>query len=96
MHMLTTEDIKQLAVLARIAVSGDEEESLAKDLDAVLGYVSEVSAITTDADATPRAGAHRNVMREDNNTNEGGKFTPAILANMPSKEDGYLKVPKII
>ena len=94
--MLTTDDIKQLAILARIAVSPDEEEALAKDLDAVLGYVSEVSAIVTHEDATPRAGALRNVMRADEVANTGGGFTPAIVANMPAKEDGYLKVPKII
>ncbi len=94
--MLTTDDIKQLALLARIAIPAGEEEALAKDLDAVLGYVSEVSAIATDADTTPRAGALRNVMRPDDVVNDGGEFTPAILSNMPAKEDGYLKVPKII
>jgi aspartyl-tRNA(Asn)/glutamyl-tRNA(Gln) amidotransferase subunit C len=93
--MLTTDDIKQLSVLARIAVSPDEEESLAKDLDSVLGYVSEVSAITTDADAKQKVGELHNVMRSDDNAHEGGTFTDAIVQNMPTTQDGYLKVSKI-
>lgn len=94
--MLTKDDIKQLSLLARIAISPEEEESLAKDLDAVLGYVSEVSAIATDEDVTPRAGKLRNVMRADDNVHAGGEFTNVILANAPATESGYIKVPKII
>lgn len=94
--MLNTDDIKSLSLLARIAISADEEEGLARDLDSVLGYVSEVSAIATEEDTLPRAGELKNVMRPDEHAYEGGGFTEAILGNAPSTEDGYVKVPKII
>lgn len=93
--MLTKDDIKHLSVLARIAVSEEEEESLAKGLDAVLGYVSEVAAVATEKDVVPRAGDLRNVMREDDDAYPGGGFTDMILKNAPDTEDGYLKVKQI-
>ena len=94
--MLTKDDIKGLSMLARIAVSEDEEESLAKDLDSVLGYVSEVSLIVTEVDSAPRVGELKNVMREDADAHVGGEYTDMILANAPRTEGGYVKVPKII
>lgn len=93
--MLTKDDIKHLSTLARIAVSEEEEESLAKDLGAVLGYVSEVSAVATKKDAVPSAGDLRNVMREDDDAYSGGEFTDMILKNAPDTEDGYFKVKQI-
>lgn len=93
--MLTKNDIQQLSVLARVAIPEAEEESLAKDLDAVLNYVSEISAIATEADAVPSASALRNVMRSDTDAYAGGEFTEAILKNAPNTEDGYLKVKQI-
>ena len=94
--MIDKSDIQQLAILARVAVSENEEESLAKDLDAVLGYVSDISSIATNADVVLQAGSLKNVMREDTDVYQGGGFTNAILANAPATEDGYLKVNKIL
>ncbi|MEK7118218.1 MAG: Asp-tRNA(Asn)/Glu-tRNA(Gln) amidotransferase subunit GatC [Patescibacteria group bacterium] len=93
--MLTKEDIERLATLARIDVSEEEKKGLAKDLDAVLAYVSEVSKITTESDTVPRVGELRNVMREDADAYPGGEWSEAILANAPHKEDGYFKVGQI-
>lgn len=93
--MLTKEDIEHLSALARVGVSEAEKEGLAKDLDSVLAYVSEVSKITTESDTIPRAGLLRNVMREDGDAYPGGEWTDAILANAPHKEDEYFKVGQI-
>lgn len=95
-NMLTKEDIENLGVLARIAVSPAEQEGLAKDLDAVLGYVSEVSRVATKEDVIPRVGDIKNVMREDTDVYPGGGFTEMILANAPDTEGGYVKVKQIL
>ena len=94
--MLTKQDIEHLGVLARINISPDEQEGLAKDLDSVLGYVSEVSEVTTEEDVVPRVGDIKNVMREDTDVFPGGGFTDAILANAPETQDGYVKVKQIL
>ncbi|MDO8520576.1 MAG: Asp-tRNA(Asn)/Glu-tRNA(Gln) amidotransferase subunit GatC [bacterium] len=104
--MLNKKDIEHLADLARIGISEAEKEGLAKDLDSVLAYVSEVSKIATKNDTIPRAGlsaevltkagALHNVMREDGEVYPGGEWTEMILANAPQKEGGYFKVKQIM
>lgn len=94
--MLTKQDIEHLGTLARINISPEEQEGLAKDLDAVLTYVSEVSEVTTEDDVIPRVGDIKNVMRDDTCTFPGGGFTDVILANAPDTEDGYIKVKQIL
>lgn len=94
--MLTKSDIEHLCVLARIAVSPDEQEKIAHDLDSVLAYVSEVAAVTTEEDAIPRVGELRNVMRADECAYPGGEFTDMIIKNAPDTEGGYVKVKQIL
>lgn len=94
--MLKSEDINHLSDLARIAITDTEKTEFLPQLDTVLGYVSELSNITTEEDATLRAGDLRNVLREDADAYEGGTWTEKILNNMPKTEDGYLKVEQIL
>lgn len=100
--MLTKEDIEHLSVLARVAISDEEKEYFATQLDSVLTYVSEIGKVATDEvslDELPpivRAGDLRNVMRSDTDPLSGGAYTEDILANAPDSENGYVKVQKII
>jgi aspartyl-tRNA(Asn)/glutamyl-tRNA(Gln) amidotransferase subunit C len=100
--MLTKEDIEHLSVLARVAISEEEKEYFAAQLDSVLTYVSEIGKVATEEvspDELPpivRAGDLRNVMRPDADPLSGGTYTEDILANAPDSESGYVKVQKII
>lgn len=96
MAQLTKAEIEHLADLARIEISEEEKEELAERLGSVLTYVSEISKITIDTKAQPVPGALRNVLRPDKDSRTGGEFTDAILANVPSVEDGYVKVQRIL
>ncbi len=93
--MLQRNDVEHLALLARIELSEEEKDEFTHELDSVLSYVSEISKVTTEADAIPKVGELRNVMRSDDNVSPGGEFTDAILKNAPATEDGYLKVKQI-
>ena len=93
--MVTKDDIHQLSILARISISKDEEISLAKDLDSVLEYVSDVSGVATEEDIIPRVGSLYNVMRVDDNPYPGGEYTENFLKNAPDTQDGYVKVKQI-
>ncbi len=92
--MLRKEDIEHLATLARLEIADEEKELFVHQLDSVLGYVSEISAVAT-AHVTPTAGVLRNVLRDDAHPNIGGTFTEAILANAPHREKQYVKVEQI-
>ncbi len=93
--MITKEDIKKLAVLARITISDKEAESFAGEAEGILGYVFDVGEVS----ASGEGDAHTtltNVMREDGEPHESGTFTDKILAAAPKERDGYIEVRKVI
>lgn len=90
------EDIEHLAKLSRIAVTDDEATSLAKDITSILGYVSEIEAITGNTEGEKKVGALFNVMREDENPHEGGAYSEDLLNLAPDRDGRYVKVKKII
>jgi len=94
--MLKREDVEKLANLSRIKITPVERDILLKDLDAILGYVSELQEAAKDA-VDPDYGFQENIhLREDENPHDMGLFTDAILENAPDTQDGYLKVKKIL
>jgi aspartyl-tRNA(Asn)/glutamyl-tRNA(Gln) amidotransferase subunit C len=92
--MITAEEIKHLADLARIEISSDEAEKMRGEMDAILDYVGQINATTGEvARVTPPL---RNVMREDMPTNAPGEYTEKLLSNAPAREGNYVKVKKIL
>ncbi len=89
------QDIKHLAVLSRLDISDSEATELLGDLEAILTYVDQVTHVTVSGSEIDIP-EHRNVAREDVVTNQGGMFTELIMANVPEKQDGYVKVNKIL
>lgn len=93
--MIEKKDVEKLALLSRIEVSEEEKGTILKDLEAILGYVSDVQKVMT-GEAVPVAGQLYNVMREDGNPHEPGAFSEEILAEAPSVSGRYVKVKKIL
>ena len=91
---ITSEEIQNLAQLARIDISDAEATSLSDDFGAILQYVSEISALS--ADVTLEVPVHRNVMRADDNPHESGIHSEALIEAFSAAEGGYLKVKKIL
>lgn len=94
--MLTVDDIKKLAKLARINLSQDEEVKLPKEVDTILGYVAQLKEVTASILEERKAGELRNVTREDATPTITGTNTKDIVADMPDSQDNYLKVEKIL
>jgi aspartyl-tRNA(Asn)/glutamyl-tRNA(Gln) amidotransferase subunit C len=92
--MITTEDIKHLADLARMEISESELQKLTGEIDSILGYVGQI--MNTEGGMKREVPALRNVMREDVPQNKSGEYTEAILQNAPAREKNYLKVKKIL
>lgn len=90
----TKEDLANIASLARITVAPDEEEKMLADMQAILGYVSEINNVSGDA---PRVrGSHYNIVREDVITHAPGENTENVLAEAPETEDSYVKVAQVM
>ncbi len=93
-------DIDKLAELARIEMSDEEKKDLEKDVESILGYVTQVQEVVVNSEEEPEVGSVFNVMREDSNPHEPGEYSDDLLQEVPSKvtKDGktYVKVKDIL
>ena len=96
--MIELKEIDKLAELSRVEMTSEEKKEIQKDLESILGYVSEIQEVATDSVGSPeqRLNALRNAMREDDNPNEEGTYTDKMLKSAPKSEKGYIKVKKIL
>lgn len=92
---ITREEVKRVALLARLELSAEEETRLTEQLDNILQYMEKLGRLDT-ANVEPLAHAVDivNAFREDRVTNEPQSET--LLANAPDRENSFFKVPKII
>ena len=92
---ITLEQVRHVARLARLELSPQDEERLRADMDEMLAYVDKLNALDTkDVAPTTQVGEAGTPMRDDEVTNQPA--ADAMLANAPSRERDYFKVPKII
>ena len=92
---LTREDVRQVATLARLCLTAEEEDRLTEQLDAILRYMEKLNQLdTSNVEPFSQAVDAVNALREDKVTNRPD--TEALLANAPDKDQTFFKVPKII
>ena len=92
--MISKEDTRHVAKLARLELSEEEVEKFSRQLGDILGYVEQMNEIDT-TNVKPMAHPFDivNVMREDEVYYENTK--EELMQNAPDEEDGFFKVPKI-
>jgi len=92
---ITLEQVRHVARLARLELSPDDENRLRADMDEMLAYVDKLNELDTkDVTPTTQVGEAGTAMRDDEVTNQPA--AEAMLANAPSRDRDYFKVPKII
>ena len=92
--LLNLKDLDNLSELARITVADDEKEKMLADMQAILGYVSEINNVVGDVEKIKEI--HYNITREDVITYETGSNTKALMNEAPATEDGYVKVAQVL
>ena len=92
--MIQRADIEKLAQLARIDIPEREIESLASSIDAILGYVGQISSLTLDVEQV--IPTLHNVMREDVIIHQPRQFSEDLLSNAPYRDGDYVEVKKIL
>jgi aspartyl-tRNA(Asn)/glutamyl-tRNA(Gln) amidotransferase subunit C len=87
--------VRRIARLARIAVTDAEVPHLQNEINAILAFVEELSAVdVSGVEPMTSVIPMKLPMREDVVTD--GEIEPLILANAPIAEDGFFVVPKVI
>jgi len=92
---ITRTDVEHLARLARIAMTDDELDAMAGQLDVILGAVARVQEVAAaDIPPTSHAVPLTNVLRPDV---LAPSLTPEqALAAAPAAEDDRFRVPRIL
>lgn len=92
---ISRDDVARLAKLARLALTDQELDSFAGQLDAILGHVSQIQAVDTgDAKPTGSPLASVNVSRAD--VVQPCLTQEEALAEAPAAVDGRFAVPQIL
>jgi aspartyl-tRNA(Asn)/glutamyl-tRNA(Gln) amidotransferase subunit C len=92
---LTGKEVQQIAMLARLRLTAEEEQRLTKQLDNILQYMAKLNQLdTSTVEPFSQVVDMINPLREDIVTNQPN--VEALLANAPAKEDTFFQVPKII
>ena len=94
---ITKEDVDKLAELARIEMSDAEKNDIQKELQGILGYVSDIQKLaTSEPPEEERIGIIKNVMRDDDEAHPEGIYTDEMINSAPQSENNYIKVKKIL
>jgi len=91
----SSEDIKKVAVLARLQVSEDKAQKLGEDITNILNLVDQLQAVDT-TDVAPMAHPMDavQILRADEVTESDQRNKYQACA--PATEDGLYLVPKVI
>ena len=94
-RLISPEEVRHVARLARLALDEDEVLSYAEQLSAILGHVDAIRRLDT-ADVPPTAHPLpvENVLRPD--TVRASLGREAVLAEAPAVEDDRFRVPRIL
>lgn len=94
--MITAQDVKKLATLARIKLTDGDTESLVTEFDSILGYVDQLKKADVKLDAEGRVGSVRNVVRPDESRDTSAQDRERLLVELPHREGDFVAVKKII
>ena len=94
--MISREEIKKLADLARIEIREEELESLRGEMDNILDYVGQIKNVAGNYSGEVEIGPVFNILREDREPTPAGKYSKELIAEFPDREGDYLKVKKIL
>jgi aspartyl-tRNA(Asn)/glutamyl-tRNA(Gln) amidotransferase subunit C len=92
---VSTEQVRHIAKLARIAMSDEEIERLAPELNNILGWVEQLGEVNTVGVEPLTAVIDQKLRLRDDAVIEGD-IRDEILANAPEAQHGFFAVPKVI
>lgn len=95
--MLSGEEVKKIAALARVGLNDMEVEKYRKELSAVLDYFQELERLeTSTTEPIGHITGANNSWREDRAEDFGPAGRVAIMGNVPETKDGQIKVKSVL
>lgn len=95
--MLTYEEVKHVAQLARIHLTEEEITAFQTDLSKVLVFFKELETLNTDTEKViGHITGRENEARPDHVSDASAETQDIIQKNFPESEEGYLKVRSVL
>lgn len=92
---IDADTVRKVARLARIQVTEDALEPMAKELSGIMAWIEQLGEVDTDGVEPMTSCVEVSLpMREDVITD--GNKRDAILANAPKSDRGFFVVPKVV
>lgn len=92
---ITEETVQYVAALAKLTVSEEGKQKVAKELDHILDYIETMNGLDTDGiEPMSHVLPVKNVFREDVVVNQDNR--EELIKNAPMKKDGCFVVPKTV
>jgi aspartyl-tRNA(Asn)/glutamyl-tRNA(Gln) amidotransferase subunit C len=92
---VSSEQVRHIAKLARIAMSEEELARLEPELNNILGWVEQLAEVDTDGVEPLTAVIDQKLRLRDDVVNDGN-IREDVLANAPEAQHGFFAVPKVI
>ena len=91
--MISKEEVKHIAKLARLGLAEDEIEKFQKDLSSILDYIEKLKEVNIEGvEPTSHSFPIQNITRTDEAVKSDGK---KMIDLAPEKKDGYIKVKSV-
>jgi aspartyl-tRNA(Asn)/glutamyl-tRNA(Gln) amidotransferase subunit C len=92
---VSSEQVRHIAKLARIAMSEEELARLEPELNNILGWIEQLAEVDTDGVEPLTAVIDQKLRLRDDIVNDGN-IRDEVLANAPDAQHGFFAVPKVI
>src|SRR3954451_24458626 len=92
---VSPQQVRHIAKLARIAMSDEEIERLAPELNNILGWIEQLGEVNTDG-VEPLTAVIDQKLRLRDDVVDDGNIRDKVLANAPEAQHGFFAVPKVI
>ena len=90
-----TPTVKRIASLARIAITDEDAERLAPELNNILGWIEQLGEVDTTG-VEPMTAVIPNQLRLRADVVDDGGIRELLMTNAPQAEHGFFTVPKVI
>lgn len=87
--------VRRIAKLARIAVTEDALQPLARELSNILSFVEQLNELNTDGVTPMTSSVHMPLKMRDDVVTDGDRAAD-IVRNAPGGDDGFFVVPKVV
>lgn len=95
MSEISQEDFKKISRLARIEISANDQETMARQVGGIISWVEKLNEVNVDG-VEPLTNVHEMNLRLNKDEVADGDIVEDILKNSKDAKYGYFAVPKVI